>query len=121
MLVRILEDVEDIAYMVGLLSRDWMNVQLEARTSDFGRTLRRDWWKGVDVAVVDHHLSEPITGLEICDWLRENCPWVRRIILSAVVLEGSDLHRKMGLSADRVLPKPIDSDALAAAIGATSG
>lgn len=121
MIVRVVEDNDDLAHLIALFAEGWPNVRLESCTAHFGKLLDVKQWKGVDVALLDYHLGEPITGLEICRWLAESCPYVRRVILTAQVLEGSDLWAEMSQSAHAVLTKPVTSSELAAAIGAVGG
>lgn len=121
MIVRVVEDNEDIAYMLGIFSQDWPNVEMRFTLAHFGNLLTPEPWKQVDAALIDYHLAEPITGHTISEYLRLTHPHVRRVILTAALLDGSSLWERLRNSAHIVLSKPMTSDEVAAALGVFRG
>jgi CheY-like chemotaxis protein len=59
--------------------------------------LTDDPWQDVDVAIVDLHLGDPhITGVHVLAYLREHHPNIRRVVLTASVIEdlSDDAYRQ---------------------------
>lgn len=116
MKVLVAEDNEDIAYLLAANFNTISNVEATFRTAQFDKLLNVKAWEGINVALLDYHLSEPITGLEIATWLSENLPHIRRVIFSAMVMTD-----KVSDVCHAVLRKPFTFDELMLAIGMLDG
>lgn len=86
--------------------------QVDVVTYGFGALFAPYRWEGVDVAIVDLHLSPSVSGSEILYFLETECPHVRRIAIT-----GRDRSVE-GTAADAFLMKPIEVDDLFAALEA---
>lgn len=79
--VVIVEDNREIAEFYGYALRGHVD-SLELLTEDFERTLHSDLWQGVTCAVIDLMLPH-LAGEDICRYLRDNHPNIRRVICTA--------------------------------------
>ena len=107
MRVRVIDDEPFIAELLAV------NVQIAGHTVDVHHSaadlLDPALWRDVDVVLTD--LSMPdLDGDELCEWLADNAPHVRRVVLTASGRDLSTVH------AHATLEKPIQMEALFAAL-----
>lgn len=112
MKVLVVEDNEDIAYLVARTLQFTPLLEAKFVTSDFARLLRHQPWEDIDVAVLDFHLGGSTTGRDIALWLKEHRPDIRRVMFTAQVVEDA-----MRNECHIVIRKPFTIDELLAAIG----
>lgn len=109
--VRIVEDNEDIAFMLGAMLID-ADLDVVYTTADFEQLLTTDPWARIDVAICDLMLG-PVDGITILRYLRDEHPHIRRIAMTAALTEGVVAT---GV-AHRVLTKPFVTADMIEAIG----
>lgn len=109
--VVIVEDNRDIAELEALEISKFA-ASVEVISQDFERCLHPHVWLGVTCAVLDLMLPH-IDGEDICRYLRDNHPNIRRVICTAKPV--SQLADVAEL-ADVVLSKPFLMDDLAQAV-----
>lgn len=94
----------------------WVSRGLEAHgavvervNANFIALLYTSRWKDVDAALVDFELHNGVNGGFILDWLRDNVPNVRRVLLSG--------HDALEISsAEATLIKPASGEDIARAL-----
>jgi DNA-binding NtrC family response regulator len=86
---------------------------------NFGQLTEAPWWSGIDVALVDRFLIEPVSGsgehydgLDLLSWLGENHPDIHRILLT-----GDQDVAFQSLPADEILIKPVSPVVLLQKLG----
>lgn len=81
--VVIVEDTKDLATLLVYMIRHELGWEAEAITEGFETLLDPQRWVGVDIVLCD--LMMPgMDGLTILEWMKQNTPGVRRVVLSAV-------------------------------------
>lgn len=116
-MIRVVEDDRTTADLLrALLEHDGYTVAVTS--SNFHILLTRALWAGVDVALIDLHLGEQTSGLDVCAYLRDHHPRIRRVVLSAVA-DNDSLRTELGSYADDVLTKPSQFLEIKRVIGGT--
>lgn len=110
--VRIVEDSYALAEMLEV------TFQLEGiryckTTANFEILLGPECWEDVTAVLCDLDLGGPITGEMILEYLKEEHPWVKRVVLSAVAEVSTARIRSL---CHVVLLKPTDLFRIAEAV-----
>lgn len=104
MKVVLVEDEESLVDLAVMYAKDEPDVDLRFRSAGFHELFHLDYWEGVEAAIIDFHLSEPVTGLDIAVWLHEHRPDITKVILTAGFLTD-----KLAAEAPcRVFQKPVN-------------
>lgn len=115
--VKVIEDSEDLAYLVNSILEEDEGLEVELVTRNFDRLLSREPWAGCDVALVDFMLPG-ITGYDILRYLHGELPDIRRVLFTAV----SSVEQRVSDYADCVVYKPASARTIREAIyGAQRG
>lgn len=110
--VRIVEDSDVLSEMLGLMM-DFEGIRYCKTTSNFDLLLGPELWEGVTSVLCDLDLGGPTTGEMVLEYLRETHPWIKRVVLSAVVEVLTD---RVGSLAHIVLAKPANLSDIAEAV-----
>jgi DNA-binding response OmpR family regulator len=108
----IVEDNRDVAMLARVTLKSFfpqMLFEIHPYISDY--MLTAEFWEGKSLALIDLMLPGR-SGLELCRAIKARAPWVRTIVMSAVV----DQYPEVIQCADVVLQKPADVDDLVNAI-----
>jgi DNA-binding response OmpR family regulator len=88
--VRIVEDNDDIAFMLARqIESDAPHLDATMTTTGFPELLAPEPWEGIDAAVVDVMLPG-ISGIDILRWLAEYRPGIRRVAMTAGLIEATE-------------------------------
>lgn len=107
MKVVVVEDNPAINELYQLWLKD--NYEVVIVGEHFEQVLVPDFWDGVDAAIIDLLLSSTVTGVDVLDWLHENAPHVRKVVVSALVKVIEKVPHSV---ADARLVKPFHIDEL---------
>lgn len=100
----IVEDDGDLARLQSAILAGYATVTVIS--DEFERTLLPETWLGIDVAVIDLMLPG-LEGEDICRYLRDQQPYVRRVICTAKPM---NLISDLRDLADVILQKPFGAD-----------
>lgn len=111
--VVIVEDSHDLANLFATMLRLYARVTIFERQEQFRQLLRPEAWEGVDAVLLDYMLGGDVTGLTIATFLKESCPEVRVVVLTAASV---GRPRDLEDVSDMVLVKPEPIEAILAAL-----